>query len=92
MVNLINIKINAKTDEKGKILENELVYSIDIYNKLLNKDLPQYYIPHITLGSVDEIVDIDLNDCFETEISKIAVETIGDNEESFINFYVTLER
>ena len=27
------IKINAKTDEKGKILENELVYSIDIYNK-----------------------------------------------------------
>ena len=27
------IKINAKTDEKGKILENELVYSIDINNK-----------------------------------------------------------
>ena len=54
--------------------------------------MPQYYIPHITLGSVDEIVDIDLNDCFETEISKIAVESIGDNEESFIDFYVSLER
>ena len=66
--------------------------SIDIYNKLLNKDLPQYYIPHITLGSVDVIVDIDLNDCFETEISKITVESIGDNEESFIDFYVNLER
>ena len=66
--------------------------NIDIYNKLLNKDLPQYYIPHITLGSVDEIVDIDLNDCFETEISKITVESIGDNEESFIDFYVNLER
>ena len=66
--------------------------SIVIYKKLLNKDLPQYYIPHITLGSVDEIVDIDLNDCFETEISKITVESIGDNEESFIDFYVNLER
>ena len=66
--------------------------SIDIYHRLLNKDLPQYYIPHITLGSVDEIIDIDLKDCFETEISKIAVESIGDNEESFIDFYVSLER
>ena len=74
--------------------ENDIIrnISIDIYNKLLNKDLPQYYIPHITLGSVDEIVDIDLNDCFETEISKITVESIGDNEESFIDFYVNLER
>ncbi len=66
--------------------------SIDIYNKLLNKDLAYNYIPHITLGSVDEIVNLDLNDCFETEICKIAVETIGNNEKSFIDFYVTLEK
>lgn len=27
------IKINAKKDNSGKVLENELVYSIDVYNK-----------------------------------------------------------
>lgn len=87
-------KINKYYIFLNIVEENDIIrnISIDIYHKLLNKDLPQYYIPHITLGSVDEIIDIDLKDCFETEISKIAVESIGDNEESFIDFYVSLER
>lgn len=45
--------------------------SIDIYHRLLNKDLPQYYIPHITLGSVDEIIDIGIFYRFLCEFRKI---------------------
>lgn len=65
--------------------------STDIYHQLLAKELPKEYIPHITLGIVNEIIDIDLNDLFESEIDEIVLETIEKNEESLIEFCINLK-
>lgn len=65
--------------------------SKDIYIQLLNKKLPENYIPHITLGIINELADINLNDTFETKINEIMLETIGKNEESLIEFSIKLK-
>lgn len=61
----------------------------EIYNEVLNDDLPLNYIPHITLGCVDEIRDdIVLDEDFSCTVSNVSVEFIGENEESKILFDV----
>ena len=43
------------------------------------------YIPHITLGKANSIQNIDLSDCeFKTVVDEVAIELIGENEESII--------
>lgn len=47
--------------------------------------------PHITLGTIDEIdANIDLKETFETIVDNIIVESIGENEESIIEFKIEL--
>lgn len=75
------------------IIEGESIIrdiSGEIYNKIFNKNIPNDYIPHITLGTVDRKIDIELNDYFETIIEHIEVEYIGENEESIIRFSINL--
>lgn len=63
----------------------------DIYEKVLKIPKPSNYIPHITLGTVNEIdANITLNETFETTIENIIVESIGKNEESIIEFKIEL--
>lgn len=58
----------------------------EIYNKVLPSHLRHYikYIPHITLGESNTIDNIDIKDIFSTTIDEIAIEKIGNNEESII--------
>ena len=69
-----------------------IVYEIHnkIYEKILNTSLSFEFIPHITLGNTDELVDIELEDEFETIIDEVIVEEIGENEESNIVFRIKL--
>lgn len=72
---------------------NETIKNInkDIYEKVLKIPKPSNYIPHITLGTVNEIdTNIILNETFETTIENIIVESIGKNEESIIEFKIEL--
>lgn len=65
----------------------------NIYSKLLPEiDIKKYnYVPHITLGTLkEENEEIILEDTFETIIDKVYVESIGENEESIIEFSITL--
>lgn len=63
----------------------------DIYEKVLKIPRPSNYIPHITLGTMDEIdTNIDLKETFETTVDNIIVESIGETEESIIEFKIEL--
>ena len=64
----------------------DTIYEISkkIYREVLNMDVPEKYIPHITLGCVEEINDIKLDHVFNTAVKNIVVEDIGENEESNI--------
>lgn len=64
-----------------------------IYSKILNDiDINKYdYEPHITLGNTNNLYEkIDLTEEFETIIDNIIVESIGENEESIIEFKIKL--
>lgn len=64
-----------------------------IYNYVLKIDQPKIFVPHITLGSIkEENINIELNDEFECIVDKIYLESIGENEESNIEFEVFLNR
>lgn len=59
----------------------------EIYSKILNKHNKRVvnYIPHITLGKITKIEDLEnLNDTFTTIVNEIIIEKIGKNEESII--------
>lgn len=61
----------------------------EIYKKILFKEIK--YNPHITLGNTNYMYEnIDLKEEFETIIDSIVVETIGENEESNIEFEIKL--
>ena len=62
----------------------DTIYEISkkIYSEIFNKEVPEKYIPHITLGSVEKINDIKLDHVFNTTVKNIIVEDIGENEES----------
>ncbi|MBO4496497.1 MAG: 2'-5' RNA ligase family protein [Clostridiales bacterium] len=64
----------------------DTIYEISqkIYRELFNKEVPEKYIPHITLGSVEEINNIKLDHVFHSTVKNIIVEDIGENEESNI--------
>ena len=64
----------------------DTIYEISqrIYREILNKEVPEKYIPHITLGSVEEKNNIILDHVFNTTVKNIVVEDIGENEVSNI--------
>jgi len=64
----------------------ETIYEISkkIYSEIFNMEVPEKYIPHITLGSVETINNIKLDHVFHTAVKNIIVEDIGENEESNI--------
>ena len=70
----------------------DTIYEISkkIYSEILNTEVPEKYIPHITLGSVGEINDIKLDHVFHTTVKNIVVEDIGENEESNIILKYTI--
>ena len=58
-----------------------------IYKQILHSHFKNStkYIPHITLGKANSIQNVDLSDCvFKTVVDEIAIELIGENEESII--------
>ena len=67
---------------------NEIIKLHDeIYDKILPKHLNKSinYIPHITLGQIDNLNKIqNFNYEFNTLINEIVIELIGENEESII--------
>ena len=64
----------------------DTIYEISrkIYSEILNADMPEKYIPHITLGAVGKINNIKLDHVFNSTVKNIIVEYIGENEESII--------
>lgn len=76
---------------EGKEIINEINYKI--YENILNDiSIKKYnYEPHITLGNTNNPNEkIELNEEFETIVSSIVVEQIGENEESTIEFEINL--
>ncbi len=76
---------------EGKEIINEI--NRKIYENILKDiDIKKYnYKPHITLGNTNNPNErIELNEEFETIIDSIAVEQIGENEESIIQFKINL--
>ena len=62
-----------------------------IYTEVLNKPIIENYEPHITLGTTNNINEtIELDEEFETIVTSVVVETIGENEESIIEFEIKL--
>lgn len=61
-----------------------------IYEEVLKTGSDFEYIPHVTLGNTDEILDLHIEEEFETVIDEIVVERIGDNEESNIIISIKL--
>ena len=60
-----------------------------IYTEILNKPIIEIYEPHITLGTTNNINEkIQLDEEFETIVNSVVVETIGENEESIIEFEI----
>ena len=70
----------------------DTIYEISrkIYSEIFNTEVPEKYIPHITLGSVGEINNIKLDHEFYTSVKTIIVEDIGENEESNIVLKYTI--
>lgn len=70
----------------------DTIYEISekIYSEILNTKVPEKYIPHITLGSVEKINNIKLDHVFNTTVKNIIVEDIGENEESNIILKYTI--
>lgn len=61
-----------------------------IYSDILRKELPFDYKPHITLGCTKDLIDLTLDEEFETTVDQLSVELIGENEESNIIIRVNL--
>ncbi|MFR3156041.1 MAG: hypothetical protein ACLTON_03705 [Christensenellales bacterium] len=59
----------------------------DIYEKIIPSHFKKSikYIPHITLGQADNLIDFsNFNYEFTTIINEVSIEFIGSNEESII--------
>ena len=61
-----------------------------IYSDILHDKLTFDYKPHITLGCTKEMIDLSLDEEFETIVDQLSVELIGENEESNIVIQVAL--
>lgn len=61
-----------------------------IYADVLQEELTFDYKPHITLGCTKEMIDLSLDEEFETTVDQLSVELIGENEESNIIIRVKL--
>lgn len=62
-----------------------------IYSNILVGKKKKEFIPHITLGNTNnEKENIDFDYEFETIVDSIIVESIGENEESIIEFVIKL--
>ena len=86
--NTYYIFLNVKEGKELISMINEKIYQ----EVLSDIDIKEYnYKPHITLGNTNNPTEkIDLDDEFETIIDSILVETIGENEESIIEFEIKL--
>ena len=65
----------------------------DIYKEILSSDKATCYSyePHITLGNTKNPKEnVNLEGFFETTVDTVIVESIGDNEESIIEFEIIL--
>ena len=64
-----------------------------LYKDILKTDKGKNYkfIPHITLGTIDKIKNDIFIEEFETIIDKVYIESIGENEESIIEFEIKLK-
>lgn len=61
-----------------------------IYDDILQEEPAMDYRPHITLGCTKELIDLSLDEEFETVVDQLSVELIGENEESNIIIQVKL--
>jgi len=96
------IKCNGITMEKDFRINTYYIFLniiegkdeiIKIHNEIYKNILfiETKYTPHITLGNIDNINEnIDLTEEFETIVDSVVIESIGDNEESNIEFEIKL--
>lgn len=70
----------------------DTIYEISkkIYRELFDAEVPEKYIPHITLGCVEKINNLTLDHVFNTTVKNIIVEDIGENEESNVIIRYTI--
>ena len=61
-----------------------------IYDNVLQEELSFDYKPHITLGCTKEMIDLSLDEEFDTVVDQLSVELIGENEESNIIIQIKL--
>ena len=81
--------------------ENEIsaIHYLLYENELKEFDLEIPYTPHLTVGKLPSVQALEdafqetkgVNAVFQTKVEKIAVEMIGENEESIIQFVINLE-
>lgn len=81
--------------------ENEIstIHHLLYENELKEFDPGLPYTPHLTVGKLPSIQSLEnafheikkVNTVFRTKVEKIAVEMIGENEESIIQFVIDLE-
>lgn len=85
-INKYYIFLNIVEGEDNIKLINKRIYEEILTNKNIDN-----YTPHITLGTTDNKKEkIELTDKFETVVNEIVVESIGENEESIIEFVMKL--
>lgn len=77
--------------QEGKKVINKINHRI-YKNILKDVDIEKYnYEPHITIGSTNNPNEkIEIDEEFETIVDTIIVEQIGKNEESIIEFRISL--
>lgn len=85
-------RVNAYYIFLNFIQGEEIIIDIHkrIYNDILQKELTFDYKPHITLGCTKEMIDLSLDEEFETIVDQLSVELIGENEESNIIIQIKL--
>ena len=97
----------SKTDDNYLFLNIEKGQDIikTVHDELYSSHLKDYdlglsYIPHMTVGKLDNRQELDsayeyvktIDDCFQTTVRKISVEMIGEHEESIIAFEIMLDQ
>lgn len=84
--NYLFLKVLKGAEELSKI--NRTLYD----NEFLKYDLGLPYVPHMTVGKLASVEELDtayenikhIQESFDTVVKKISVEMIGENEESII--------
>ena len=97
----------SKTDDNYLFLNIEKGQDIikTVHDELYSSHFKDYdlglsYIPHMTVGKLDNRQELDsayeyvktIDDCFQTTVRKISVEMIGEHEESIIAFEIMLDQ